>query len=207
MLPLRTVFHTLFSDKYTSPQKYHAYVAHNGRYLLAQKLTQIFLKHCKPDTYVLDLAAGTGIVSESLVTAGYQVTAADLNQHMLKYLHARLPQVSTQAFNYNQPFPISDNHFQLVTNVWGNRYITELDNYLSEIYRVLIPSGYFIWPIFKTESLFWKLRSGITQPTGPQSLSHCLKQHRFKKITIDTQLLHDSQLRLIQRPVLLIAQK
>src|SRR5882762_9443181 len=49
-------------------------------------VNQFFLKHCPPQSKVLDLGAGHGIVSTFLARHGHSVTACDVSERMLQIL-------------------------------------------------------------------------------------------------------------------------
>jgi 2-polyprenyl-3-methyl-5-hydroxy-6-metoxy-1,4-benzoquinol methylase len=46
---------------------------------------------------VLDLGAGTGLLTDVLLAAGHEVVAVDLSEPMLDQLRARLPQVGHRS--------------------------------------------------------------------------------------------------------------
>jgi ubiquinone/menaquinone biosynthesis C-methylase UbiE len=58
---------------------------------------------------VLDLGAGTGLLTEVLVAAGHEVVAVDPSAEMLRQLAARLPDVATAVGSAEQiPLPDAD---------------------------------------------------------------------------------------------------
>ena len=97
---------------------------------------------------VLDIAGGTGDLTAKfsrLVGPTGRVTLADINLSMLKVGRDKLRDrglVSNidyvQADAEALPFP--DNHFDVVTMAFGLRNVTEKQNALNSIYRVLLPS-------------------------------------------------------------------
>jgi demethylmenaquinone methyltransferase/2-methoxy-6-polyprenyl-1,4-benzoquinol methylase len=98
---------------------------------------------------VLDIAGGTGDLTAKfsrLVGPTGNVTLADINLSMLKVGRDKLRDrglVSNidyvQADAEALPFP--DNHFDVVTMAFGLRNVTEKQNALNSIYRVLKPGG------------------------------------------------------------------
>lgn len=98
---------------------------------------------------VLDLAGGTGDLTASfsrLVGNKGQVVLADINLSMLKVGRDKLRNKGlvrnieyVQANAEDLPFP--DNHFDVVTMAFGLRNVTNKDNALASIYRVLKPGG------------------------------------------------------------------
>jgi SAM-dependent methyltransferase len=63
---------------------------------------------------VLDLGAGTGKLTRSLVAAGHRVTAVDVSDGMLAVLAARLPEVRTVQASAEE-LPLPDASFDVVT--------------------------------------------------------------------------------------------
>lgn len=98
---------------------------------------------------VLDLAGGTGDLTarfSRIVGEEGQVVLADINNSMLQVGRCKLRDMGVSGnVSYVQadaealPFP--DNHFDLVTMAFGLRNVTEKQNALDSIYRVLKPGG------------------------------------------------------------------
>ncbi len=98
---------------------------------------------------VLDLAGGTGDLAarfSELVGPTGQVVLADINASMLEVGRQRLTdrgvvgnveyaQVNAECL----PFP--DNYFDLITIAFGLRNVTDKDQALASMYRVLRPGG------------------------------------------------------------------
>lgn len=166
-----TLLETAFSSRYADPEKYQDYVVSMGREALAQEVaTVVSLKSKrkpKAKRRVLDVAAGTGLVSNALLDAGCSVVAFDHSAAMLATLQQQFPQITTVTGDMNHPWPFSDNSFDAVTIVWGNRYISDPVHFTREALRVLRPGGVLAWPIFWLETPLWwffSLKSlGITQ--------------------------------------------
>lgn len=113
---------------------------------------KLFTKACsgiRPGMRVLDLAGGTGDIAALMakeVGASGEVVLADINNSMLEVGRAKLRDrgivnnVSfVQANAEVLPFP--DNEFDLVTIGFGLRNVTDKDQALREMYRVLRPGG------------------------------------------------------------------
>ncbi|AXR07894.1 bifunctional demethylmenaquinone methyltransferase/2-methoxy-6-polyprenyl-1,4-benzoquinol methylase UbiE [Salinimonas sediminis] len=98
---------------------------------------------------VLDIAGGTGDLTAKfsrMVGPGGSVTLADINLSMLKVGRDKLRDKGlvgnidyVQADAESLPFP--DNSFDVVTMAFGLRNVTEKQNALNSIYRVLKPGG------------------------------------------------------------------
>jgi ubiquinone/menaquinone biosynthesis C-methylase UbiE len=89
---------------------------------------------------VLDLGAGTGKLTETLVAAGHRVTAVDPSEGMLAVLQGRLPQVQTEvAAAEVLPFP--DDSFDVVTVAQAWHWVDQ-PVAAAECARVLRPGGH-----------------------------------------------------------------
>ena len=149
-----TFLNTAFSRHYLNPQKYHRYVLRNGRRQLASEVVKHLKPLVKPKSSVLELAAGTGILSTVLAGQGYEVWATDHDLQMLKAIptHSR---IHKHRMDFNNPFPVKSDTFNAVTILWGNRYIKNPARFLNQIHRILMPGGFFIWPVFTIELPLW----------------------------------------------------
>lgn len=155
---LFTVLNTAFAKKYKDPQKYSEYVLSANRRQLSDLVASKFDNKISKGGLILDLAAGTGISSESLVEHGYKVLATDHYEEMLKQI-PELNNISKKVLDYNKDFSFEENYFDGVSIIWGNRYVLNVSHFLDEVYRVLKPGGYFVWPVFTLETPMWFLMS------------------------------------------------
>ncbi|MBP3763312.1 MAG: bifunctional demethylmenaquinone methyltransferase/2-methoxy-6-polyprenyl-1,4-benzoquinol methylase UbiE [Bacteroidales bacterium] len=89
---------------------------------------------------VLDVACGTGDMSEALLRQGCRVTGVDLSEEMLSIARAKVPSVAFLRADAEQlPFP--DAAFDAVTCAFGVRNFVHLEAGLAEMLRVLKPGG------------------------------------------------------------------
>jgi demethylmenaquinone methyltransferase / 2-methoxy-6-polyprenyl-1,4-benzoquinol methylase len=117
--------------------------------LWKRKFIKEALKH-KP-TSIIDMASGTGDIGLGFYRAlngAVQLTLCDPNPDMLK-------QAQDQAINRGitkniewvispaEDIPLKDKQYDLYTISFGLRNTTDLDQALSEAWRVLKPGGYF----------------------------------------------------------------
>ncbi|MGB1297446.1 MAG: bifunctional demethylmenaquinone methyltransferase/2-methoxy-6-polyprenyl-1,4-benzoquinol methylase UbiE [Psychrobium sp.] len=103
----------------------------------------------RPGQKVLDLAGGTGDLTAKfsrIVGEKGQVVLADINDSMLKVGRDKLRDLGVvsnveyvQANAQALPFP--DNTFDLITIAFGLRNVTDKDEALRSMYRVLKPGG------------------------------------------------------------------
>jgi SAM-dependent methyltransferase len=94
---------------------------------------------------VLDLGAGTGLLTEALVAAGHDVVAADVSADMLAELTARLPEVPTLVASA-ESLPLPDGDRDLIVAAQAAHWF-EPAAASKEFLRVLAPGGAvgFVW--------------------------------------------------------------
>jgi ubiquinone/menaquinone biosynthesis C-methylase UbiE len=170
--------------KYNDPEAYDWVVdKYLGRSKLAQDLGKLLEKLIVKKGVILDLAAGTGVLSLELAKRGYHVYAADISYNMINKLQTEAKRQSLKIFSLqldlNTKLPFENNSFSAVVTSSANRYIRDVDHFLSEIYRILQKNGYFIWPILITDIIPWKINYGLKQPTLSFSLVNKMKKHGF----------------------------
>ena len=103
----------------------------------------------RPGNKVLDLAGGTGDLTRKfseIVGENGQVVLADINDSMIKVGREKLRNKGYVGnIEYVQAnaeaLPFADNTFDLVTIAFGLRNVTNKDNALASIFRVLKPGG------------------------------------------------------------------
>lgn len=91
---------------------------------------------------VLELAAGTGILTRELVAAlpGAQITATDLNDAMVAYGSQQVPMATWRAADAMH-LPFDDGSFDLVTCQFGVMFFPDKPAAFREMARVLAPGG------------------------------------------------------------------
>ncbi len=116
------------------------------------KRLAIQLSHVRPGEQVLDLAGGTGdmtrLFHERVGSQG-QVVLSDINAEMLKHGRDRLlDEGIVEGIRYAQidaeRIPFRDNQFDCVCIAFGLRNVTQKDEALKSMYRVLKPGGRLI---------------------------------------------------------------
>jgi demethylmenaquinone methyltransferase/2-methoxy-6-polyprenyl-1,4-benzoquinol methylase len=121
----------------------------------------------RPGQYILDIAGGTGDLSIQFarhVGADGQVILADINSSMLQMGRDRLIDkgvVNNIAFMQAdaQALPFADNSFDCITIAFGLRNVTDKDQALASMLRVLKPGGRLLILEFSkpTSSLFSRI--------------------------------------------------
>jgi SAM-dependent methyltransferase len=91
---------------------------------------------------VLELAAGTGILTAELVARlpGVPVTATDLNPEMVEHGSRRVPEASWRPADA-QSLPFPDGAFDLVVCQFGVMFFPDRPGAFAEAARVLSPGG------------------------------------------------------------------
>jgi SAM-dependent methyltransferase len=94
---------------------------------------------------VLDLGAGTGLLTDVLLAAGHEVLAVDLSGPMLDQLRARLPQV-VAAVGGAESIPLPDADVDAVVAGQAAHWFEPVPA-AAELRRVLRPGGVvgFVW--------------------------------------------------------------
>ncbi len=91
-------------------------------------------------TKVLDLACGTGDLSALLKKSGFNVVGGDFSREMLRKAKDRNPDIEF-VFADAENLPFEDNSVDAVTICFGIRNFNDREKALTEIRRVLKPSG------------------------------------------------------------------
>ncbi len=153
----------LLSDDYTEtiiPEEYEDYVLQESgfnREALGKMTADMMFEYLPPvredgsHSNIVDIAAGTGIISRSLIKRGFEVTAVDKSMQFLDYLHQKSPSIPIAALDMNGNFPFKDNSFDGATIVMAGRFIKDTDHFLKEVSRILKPGGVFVWPMWMFE--------------------------------------------------------
>jgi SAM-dependent methyltransferase len=98
---------------------------------------------------VLELAAGTGVVTERIIAAVPQavVTATDLNQSMVDWGLERVPGASWQLADAQQ-LPFADATFDLVVCQFGVMFFPDKPGAFAESARVLAQTGHLLFAVW-----------------------------------------------------------
>lgn len=215
----RVLLETALFSRYSSPEKYQNYVVESGRRELAKEVASVVVsagdKQKTAKLTVLDIAAGTGLVSKALLDAGCSVVAYDHSAAMLDELKRQFKGIKTQVGDMNQTWPFADAQFDAVTIVWGNRYIVDPAYFAKEACRVLKPGGVLVWPIFWLERPLWWLfllkQKGISQLFSIANLTHTGITKILRSFGFTSTAVQSSQLGNAvgwwQKPKYLIARK
>lgn len=102
---------------------------------------------------VLELAAGTGIVSQRLrrrLPAESKLTVTDLNEPMLKLAQAKLSGITNVSFHAADAMelPFEDGSFDLVACQFGVMFFPDKAAAFREAARVLKPGGHYLFSVW-----------------------------------------------------------
>lgn len=122
---------------------------------------------------ILDIGCGDGqqTVKYLKKIGGSSIVGSDGVEEKLAVAKSR--GIITKCFNIEDRWPLKDQEFDVITSNQVIEHILDLDNFLSEAYRILKPGGYFV---VSTENLSsW--HNIIALILGWQDFSH----HLIKK--------------------------
>lgn len=96
-----------------------------------------------PRSEMLELGCGTGHWTNFFTNKGFNVTAMDISDEMLKLAkHKNIKADFIKSDSQDIPFP--DNSFSVVSSITMLEFVENQEKVLKEIYRVLKPGGWFI---------------------------------------------------------------
>lgn len=96
-----------------------------------------------PKGKMLELGCGTGHWTKFFVENGFELTATDISDAMLK--HAQQKQLNAKILKADsENLPFEDESFDMVSSITMMEFVSDQDKVLSEIYRVLKPNGYVL---------------------------------------------------------------
>ena len=98
---------------------------------------------------VLELAAGSGVVTRELVARGLAVTATDLNQAMVDHGRLRVPEAAWETADA-LALPFADASFDEVVVSFGVMFLPDKAAAFAEMRRVLVPGGRVLVSVWHT---------------------------------------------------------
>lgn len=112
---------------------------HSSNWVEDQNLIRrIFkLSGADPESLVLDIATGTGLIAKEFFGKVNKVTGLDISPDMARHATGCMDEI---VFAPYEQMPFADNSFDVVVCRQGLQF-AELDRAIPEIYRVLKPGG------------------------------------------------------------------
>lgn len=150
----------------------------------------------RPSEQVLELGAGTGLVTSLAAPHAASYLATDLFPAMLELARARTGKKASYALlDWNAPFPFLDGSFDLV--LAGLTYVQSTPGALAEVFRVLRPGGRLalaMWGDYYDEVRMMSAAAesaGFPRfpPAAPGRAVRRIERARFERVTRrDTEL-------------------
>ena len=107
----------------------------NSRIRAHNLIIEILSNAGKPGK-ILDAPAGSGIISQKLQDAGFDVYAADIAPELFN-----LPSVRCEKADLNSRLPYKEGFFDYILNSNGIEHLEDQYNFVRECYRILKPKG------------------------------------------------------------------
>jgi ubiquinone/menaquinone biosynthesis C-methylase UbiE len=104
----------------------------------------------KPGDNVLEVGCGIGTVVFELTRQGYEAMGTDISQVAVEYGRNKYPGVRLEV-QPAEELPFDAGTFDVVLSFDVFEHIARIDRHVSEVYRVLKPSGYYL---FQTPNKF-----------------------------------------------------
>jgi ubiquinone/menaquinone biosynthesis C-methylase UbiE len=141
-----------------------------------------------PESQVLDLATGTGLIAKEFFGKVKKITGLDISPEMAKHAEGCMDEI---VFGPVEQIPFPDNSFDAVVCRQGLQF-AELDRVIPEIHRVLKPGGTTVlchltaYNDSDRELTFaiQKLRNPARRNyLMPADISDCLRRQGFREVT------------------------
>ena len=98
----------------------------------------------KPGDKMLEIGCGIGTVVFELSRQGYDVTGTDISQVAIEYGRAKYQGVRLEVLPAEE-LPFADGTFDIVLSFDLFEHIARVDRHVSEVGRILKPSGYYLF--------------------------------------------------------------
>ena len=149
-----------------------------------RKYKEYHKKYIKSSSLVLELGAGTGRLTKTLLDSGAKVVASDISPASLEIIKKRYSDYQNsliiQVADMEQ-LPFKNNYFDIVTSAGALSYGGQID-VMNEINRVLKPGGLFICVDSLNNNIIYKLNRWIAYKRGKRSLSTLINMPSIKLI-------------------------
>lgn len=168
-------------------------------------LTEIDL--LRPDDRILEIGCGIGSIVFELSRKGYDITGTDISREAIDYGLKKYGDIKLQV----QPAEIlsyENSTFDVVLSFDLFEHIAQIDRHVSEVFRVLIAGGYYlfqtpnkysniIFETLSTKSLRWR-RAHPSLHT-PKQLKQRLAEHGFEVQFVKMNPINEFTIRKLQK--------
>lgn len=158
-------------DKHIISRAFSKQAPSYNRYALLQrdssKKLSTFLQENLAGQSILEIGSGSGFLTEHLIRRGASISTCDIAQGMNRFLRTKLlaqfPDISIPILTGDaEHLPFISDRFNMVASSLCFQWVDELMNVFSEVMRVLVPGGCFLFSIFGDKTLH-ELRSSFRQ--------------------------------------------
>ncbi len=132
---------------------------------------------------ILDVAAGTGMLTYALQGKGHNVVGLDLHEAMLKGMINKSfeGKPPTAVVGDMNQIPLRDGSFDVITTLRANRFIKG-NSFYRESKRILREGGLLVLPVFSIDKPFWWIESGMRQHTSAEDITTDLYRVGFSDV-------------------------
>ena len=141
-------------------------------------------KYIKASSKVLEIGAGTGLFTKSLLDCGAKVVATDISPNSLKVIRKRFVEYQQKLIIQvadMEKLPFDKNCFDIVTCA-GSLSYGDNDIVMKEIFRVLKPGGIFICVDSLNENPLYKFNRWLNYKRGRRSLGTLINMPTMRLI-------------------------
>ena len=108
-------------------------------------------KHAKGKK-VLELACGSGEISNELMKRGYDILATDISESMLDKLRQKYPYIKTKQLDMND-FELDDKFDTIICFCDSINYLSDYRSMFKHVYDSLLPGGIFMFDMHSQDRL------------------------------------------------------
>ncbi|OBT15990.1 malonyl-[acyl-carrier protein] O-methyltransferase BioC [Vibrio sp. UCD-FRSSP16_10] len=132
---------------------------------------------CLSGYRILDVGCGTGYFTEQLILRGASVVALDLSEKMLDQARLRCADKATYCIGDAESLPFADEEFDVAVSSLALQWCVDLSVPLSELLRVIKPTGSALFSTLVDGSLF-ELRKAWSAVDQYQHVKQFIEQNQ-----------------------------
>ena len=155
-----------------------------------------YLERCNVKQYILDIGSNTSGESEILFHLGYKMIPTDINEIALSISKKRSKYFRNEELVYfasdAHNIPVADNTFEFIIAFEVLHHMENVNDVVSELYRVLLPGGhlftfdpYAFNPYRKIAEFRDYFKGTIEKSFSIRKLKNILKVNGFEIININ----------------------